>query len=138
MIRCSAFGKTTLSPSTEPRGLPPFFVTARSATRAQSAFPRSIRGGCLDTIKTLAIPMGLQSVVFGAAAPTPDVARGDNFGSPSFFNEAGGFNSIFTTAGNYRFDFSFQNIGGNAGYPDVYLLAHTVPEPSSIVLAAGG
>jgi hypothetical protein len=83
-------------------------------------------------------PIGLQSVIFGTAAATPDVVRGDNLGSPSFFDEAGGFNSIFTTAGNYRFDFSFQNIGGPAGYPDVYLLAHSVPEPSAMILIAGG
>jgi hypothetical protein len=91
----------------------------------------------MDQNGVLGAPTGLQSMIYGAAAAAPDVARGDNLGSPSVFNEAGGFNSIFTAAGNYRFDFSFQNIGGLAGYPDVYLLAHSVPEPSSVVVAVG-
>jgi hypothetical protein len=92
----------------------------------------------MDQNGVLGAPIGLQSMIFGTAVAAPDVARGDNFHTPSFFDEAGGFNSIFTTAGNYRFDFSFQNIGGPAGYPDVYLLAHTVPEPSSMILIVGG
>jgi hypothetical protein len=92
----------------------------------------------MDQNGTLGQPMGQQSVIFGTAAAAPDVLRGDNFGTPSFFNEAGAFNSIFTTPGNYRFDFSFQNIGGEANYPDVYLLAHTVPEPGTILSGAIG
>jgi len=81
-------------------------------------------------------PQGLQSVIFGTAAAAPDVARGNNLGSPSIFNESGGFNSIFTVPGNYTFEFSFQNIGGPAHYPDVYLLTHSIPEPTSICLLA--
>jgi hypothetical protein len=73
-------------------------------------------------------------MIFGAAAAAPDVARGNNLGTLSIFNEAGGFNSIFTVAGNYTFDFTFQNIGGDANYPDIYLLAHAVPEPTTIAL----
>ena len=80
-------------------------------------------------------PIGLQSMIFGLASAAPDVVRGDNVGSPNFFNESGGFNSIFSVAGNYRFDFAFQNIGGPAHYPDVYLLAYTVPEPHTASLA---
>jgi hypothetical protein len=49
----------------------------------------------------------------------------------SFFDESGGFNSIFSVAGNYKFDFSFQNIGGLANYTDVYLLVHSVPGPNA-------
>jgi hypothetical protein len=89
----------------------------------------------LDRNGVLGAPIGQQSVVFGSASAAPDVVRGDNFGSGSFFNEAGAFNAIFTVAGNYTFDFSFQNIGGDAGYPDVYLLAHTIPEPGTMSLA---
>jgi hypothetical protein len=88
----------------------------------------------MDQNGVLGAPSGQQSVIFGTAAAAPDVVRGDNLGSPSFFNEAGAFNSIFTVAGNYQFDFSFQNIGGPTGYPDVYLLAHTVPESSTMCL----
>jgi Concanavalin A-like lectin/glucanases superfamily len=91
----------------------------------------------MDQNDAVGAPFGLQSVIYGAAATTPIVARGNNLGTPYLFDESGGFNSIFTTAGNYRFDFSFQNIGGLAGYPDVYLLAHSVPEPSSVVVAVG-
>jgi hypothetical protein len=90
----------------------------------------------MDQNGVFGAPSGQQSVIFGAAAAAPDVVRGDNLGSPSFFNETGAFNSIFTVAGNYKFDFSFQDIGGDAGYPDVYLLVHAVPEPSARCLAA--
>jgi hypothetical protein len=76
-------------------------------------------------------PTGLQSMIFGQASMAPNVVRGDNVGSPSFFDESGGFNSIFTAAGNYTFEFSFRNIGGDAGYPNVYLLVHTVPETNT-------
>jgi hypothetical protein len=77
-------------------------------------------------------PTGLQSMIDGNAATAPTVLRGNNVGSPNFFDESGGFNSLFTVAGNYTFDFSFRNIGGNANYPDVYLLVHSVPEPSTL------
>lgn len=92
----------------------------------------------LDQNDGIGKPIGQQSVIFGTAAAAPDVSRGDNFSTPFFFDEAGAFNSIFTAAGNYKFDFSFQNSGGDANYPDVYLLAHTIPEPSAFLLLALG
>jgi hypothetical protein len=92
----------------------------------------------MDQNGTLGQPSGLQSMIFGLASAAPNVVRGDNSGTPSFFDEAGGFNSIFSVAGNYTFDFSFQNIGGLAGYPNVYLLAHSIPEPSSFLLLGMG
>jgi hypothetical protein len=93
----------------------------------------------MDQNGVLGAPIGLQSMIFGMASRTPNVVRGDNFGSPSFFDESGGFNSIFSEVGEYKFDFVFQNIGGDAGYPDIYLLVHTVPEPLALelVLAVG-
>jgi hypothetical protein len=87
----------------------------------------------LDRNNGIGVPSGPQSVVFGTASAAPDVVRGDNLSSPSFFDEAGAFNSLFTVAGNYTFDFSFQNIGGDAGYPDIFLLEHTVGEHGAII-----
>jgi hypothetical protein len=72
-------------------------------------------------------PLGLQSMIRGAPALAPNVIRGNNLQSPTIFDEAGGFNSIFTVPGEYTFSFTFQNIGGDASYPDVYLLLHTAP-----------
>jgi hypothetical protein len=92
----------------------------------------------MDRNGVLGAPIGQQSVIYGSASVTPDVVRGDNFGDESFFDEAGAFNSIFTVAGIYSFQFSFQNIGGDAGYPDVYLLTQVVPEPGTIGLGATG
>ena len=83
-------------------------------------------------------PMFQQSVIFGTSAAAPDVARGNNLASPSFLNESGAFNSLFSVAGNYSFNFSFQNIGGDGRYPAVYLLVHTVPEPSAFLSASLG
>jgi hypothetical protein len=90
----------------------------------------------MDKNDVVGNPTGLQAMIYGTAAAAPDVVRGNNDATPTYLNEAGGFNSIFTVAGNYQFDFSFQNIGGLAGYPDVYLLVHTIPEPTSIGLIA--
>jgi hypothetical protein len=81
----------------------------------------------MDQNDGIGAPLGLQSMIRGTAAVAPDVIRGDNFHTPSIFDEAGGFNSIFTGPGDYTFTFSFQNIGGEAGYPDVYLLLHAAP-----------
>jgi hypothetical protein len=92
----------------------------------------------MDQNGGLGAPIGQQSVVFGTTANAPVVVRGDNLGSPSFFNESGAFNSLFSVSGTYTFSLSFQNIGGLASYPDVYLLAHTVPEPSTLVLGFAG
>jgi hypothetical protein len=85
----------------------------------------------MDQNGVLGAPTGLQSMIFGMATAAPSVVRGDNSGSPTFLDESGGFNSIFSAAGNYTFEFSFQNIGGFAGYPNVYLLVHSVPEPNT-------
>lgn len=86
----------------------------------------------MDQNGVFGAPTGLQSMIFGGAYAAPNVVRGDNLGSPSFFDESGGFNSIFSVAGNYSFEFSFRNIGGDANYPNVYLLVHNVPEPDSL------
>jgi autotransporter-associated beta strand protein len=94
----------------------------------------------MDQNGGLGAPIGQQSLILGASANSPEVVRGDNTGTPYFFNETGAFNSIFTVPGNYEFDLSFQNIGGSAGYPNVYLLVDTTPtpEPSSLALLAVG
>ncbi|HZZ74161.1 MAG TPA: LamG-like jellyroll fold domain-containing protein [Pirellulales bacterium] len=89
----------------------------------------------MDQNDAIGNPTGLQSLIFGDPANDPTVVRGNNLGSPTFFQETGGFNSLFTVAGNYTFDFSFQNIGGSASYPNIYLLAQSVPEPNSATLA---
>jgi hypothetical protein len=88
----------------------------------------------MDQNGSLGEPTGPQSVIYGSASAAPDVVRADNFFAPSTFNEAGAFNSIFTTAGFYKFDFSFRNIGGPAHYPNIYLLTHLVPEPTTLGL----
>ena len=90
----------------------------------------------LDQNGVLGAPIGPQSMIFGESSAAPDVVRGDNFGAPSFFDEVGQFNSLFDVSGEYKFDFSFRNIGGDAGYPDVYVLVNTVPEPTSAMMAA--
>lgn len=86
-------------------------------------------------------------VIFGTAAAAPDALRIDAFGSTAgtkrVFNEGGAFNSIFTTAGNYKFDFSFRDrFAGGQGHSNVFLLVDTVPtngvpEPSSLALFGG-
>ncbi len=92
----------------------------------------------LDQNGALGAPIGQQSVIYGASGAAPEVVRGDNVGTPYFSNEVGQFNSLFTVAGTYTFSLSFQNIGGDAGYPNVYLLTHTVPEPEGIALSGVG
>lgn len=89
---------------------------------------------------------GAQMVLFGTAANAPDVRR-YNFSTATYYaiNEAGAFNAIFTTAGNYTFDFSFRNQHtSTAGHPYIYLLADVtspaapVPEPASLLLVGAG
>ncbi len=90
----------------------------------------------LDRNGVVGDPIGPQAVIYGDAATTPDVVRGNNGGSISIFDESGTHNSIFNAAGIYDFEFSFRDIGGDARYPDVYLLvADAVPEPSAYAMA---
>jgi hypothetical protein len=85
---------------------------------------------------------GPQMILFGTAANAPDVRRYDFPNGPYYFiNEAGAFSAIFTAPGNYRFDFSFQNVyGGEAGHYAIYLLAdvNPVPEPGTLALMLAG
>jgi len=89
------------------------------------------------------------NVIFGTAADAPDALRIDAFGSTAgqrkVFDEAGAFNSIFTTAGNYQFGFSFRDsFCCGAGHSDVYLLveaaqaAPQIPLPASLALMGTG
>lgn len=102
----------------------------------------------LDQNTALGNSFGPQNVIFGAAATAPDAIRtSPSFGSPpsttTIFNEAGAFNSLFTTAGVYRFDFSFRNAFTNAGgHGDIYLLSdqngvYGAPGPSVPIGGSG-
>ncbi|MBI9019007.1 MAG: PEP-CTERM sorting domain-containing protein [Phycisphaerae bacterium] len=92
---------------------------------------------------------GPQAVIFGTAADTPNVARwgaswsptsAGTSSNPKIFDEAGAFNSLFTTAGDYTFTFLSGNTGSTVvGYPNMYLLVDVVPEPTTIgLLVLGG
>jgi hypothetical protein len=82
----------------------------------------------LDQNTAFGNSFGTQNVIFGSAANAPDAIRtSPSFGSPpnttTIFNEAGSHNALFSTAGVYGFDFSFQNNNpGPAGHPVTYLL----------------
>lgn len=80
------------------------------------------------------VSFGPQNVIFGTAAAAPD-ARRTGFGNLNqIFDEAGVFDSIFTTPGSYIFDFSFQNVFATAAsHPDTYLLISSVPEPGTLI-----
>jgi hypothetical protein len=71
---------------------------------------------------------GPQNVIFGSAEVAPDVFRQNpNFADPPgkefFINEEGSHNAIFTSAGEYEFQFSFRNrFTASASHPDIYLL----------------
>jgi len=71
---------------------------------------------------------GPQNVIYGNAEAAPDVFRQNpNFADPPgkefFLDEEGSHNSIFTSAGNYEFHFSFRNkFTSSVGHPDIYLL----------------
>ncbi|MEQ1889307.1 MAG: PEP-CTERM sorting domain-containing protein [Alphaproteobacteria bacterium] len=71
-----------------------------------------------------------QNVIFGAADSAPD-SRRVNFSNGQFIrDEAGAQNTIFTSAGNYTFDFSFRNEHApNASHGDIYLLVDSAPPP---------
>lgn len=87
---------------------------------------------------------GPQMVIFGTASTAPDVRRYNFPSGPYYFiNEAGPFNSLFTTAGIYKFDFSFRDQHCcEGGHGNVYLLADTnpapVPEPATLLLLGSG
>ncbi len=112
-------------------------------------------GGTSATIRMdyndgLGVSSGPQAVIFGTAAAAPNVARwgaswspasAGTAANPKIFNEAGAFNSLFTTAGTYSFSF----LGGNTGathvsHPDMYLLvdATVVPVPGAVLLGILG
>lgn len=105
----------------------------------------------IDQNDAMGDSFGPQMVLFGTAANAPDVRR-YNFPSGPYYaiNEGGAFNSLFTAAGNYTFQFSFRNMfgsgSGDAGHAYVYLLADVtpppaaapVPEPTSLVMIASG
>ncbi|MCC7485570.1 MAG: PEP-CTERM sorting domain-containing protein [Burkholderiales bacterium] len=102
----------------------------------------------LDQNTAFGNSFGQQNVVFGAAATAPDAIRtSPSFGSPpsttTIFNEAGAFNGVFTTAGMYRFDFSFRNAFTNSGgHQNIYLLSdqngvYGTPGPSVPIGGAG-
>lgn len=110
-------------------------------------------GGRMDYNDAWAVSSGPQAVIYGTAADSPDVTRWGASWSPSYyprspyikiFDEPGAFNSIFTTAGTYSFEFVSGNTGSTyVSYPDMYLLADiepvaTVPAPSAMVLGLIG
>ncbi len=78
------------------------------------------------------------NVIFGSAAAAPDSLRIDAFGQSAgtvrIFDEAGAFNAIFTTAGDYTFRFGFRNLGGAAAHADVFLLVDTIDNAVSSCL----
>lgn len=84
---------------------------------------------------------GPQNVIFGAADDAPDAMR-NNFAAVYItFDEAGAQSAMFTTSGQYRFDFVFQNeICCGAGHPSIYLLVdqrdavNGTPAPATLAL----
>jgi hypothetical protein len=104
----------------------------------------------LDQNTAFGNSFGQQNVIFGTASAAPDaIRRSPSFGIPpnvtTIFNEAGAFNSIFTVAGTYTFNFSFRNAFSIfAGHPDIYLLAEvaqpstSIPEPATLLLVGVG
>ncbi|MSP43135.1 MAG: hypothetical protein EXR08_07190 [Alphaproteobacteria bacterium] len=82
-----------------------------------------------------------QNVIFGGADSAPDSMR-VNFSNYQFFlDEAGVQDAIFTTAGNYTFNFDFWNeFAGGASHGNIYLLVDTPPPgstPGDPILPAG-
>ncbi|MDT8302590.1 MAG: hypothetical protein RQ760_13985 [Sedimentisphaerales bacterium] len=97
-----------------------------------------------------AVSSGPQAVIFGTAAAAPDVRRwgaswspasAGTAANPKIFDEAGAFNSLFTTAGTYNFSFQSGNTGANyVSYPNMYLLVDStvVPVPGAVLLGMLG
>ena len=78
---------------------------------------------------------GPQNVIFGLTPDTPPVIRSD----PGVFIESGAMNSVFTTAGDYTFVFSFYNDHSyNYGHGDIWLLVDVIPEPATTGLLGVG
>jgi len=104
----------------------------------------------MDYNDAWALSSGPQAVIFGTAAAAPNVARWGASWSPSsagtaanpkIFDEAGAFNSLFTTAGTYSFSFKSGNTGASyVSYPDMYLLVDevVVPVPGAVLLGMLG
>lgn len=89
----------------------------------------------IDQNDGFAVSFGTQNVIFGSAAAAPDVVRDPGgFGGPvQFMDDAPSHDAIFTSAGNYQFNFSFRNIyGSSAAHPGIWLLVATVPEPATL------
>lgn len=84
---------------------------------------------------------GPQNVIFGLADDAPDATRNNFQAVYVTFDEAGAQSAMFTSAGQYRFDFLFQNeICCGAGHPSIYLLvdqrdaANGTPAPATLAL----
>ena len=80
------------------------------------------------------VSFGQQNVLVGTAADAPDVLRSTPSWHPggsvtTIVDEAGVFDPLFTTAGMYRFEFSFMNLYNVfSGHPDIYLMVDSRPE----------
>lgn len=89
----------------------------------------------MDQNNAFGVASGPQQVIFGAAAAAPDTLRiRPQFASPPLqrdvFNEAGAFNSIFTTSGDYTFNFAFNDsFPGGFGHTNVYVLVNSLGAP---------
>jgi hypothetical protein len=85
---------------------------------------------------------GPQAVIFGEAAVAPDVRRQNWSGVETIFNEAGAFNSWFSSrsGGNYSFLFEFYNGSGSYGHPELHMLVNSsaVPLPPALLLFGSG
>lgn len=77
----------------------------------------------LDRNDSRGNPIGVQNVILGTKAGSPDVYRWGLYGPDQFLDEAGEFTN-FTVPGTYKFDFSFYDsyqYGFGFGFP-IWLL----------------